>query len=484
MMMGRAVVVWPAVLALRALAGAAFSAGIGAFGAWVVSRSLGKSDAFEWAASLPPFALTLSIALLVTSVAATTLLPDRAALVRNIRGEYDPPLGHPLIVLLALLCGLAILQVPAAVGWAREEYALIRGMLPGQRDPLGLDVIPIVVALFLPSLTLLTLGLFLLTSLLTVFAPSRFAFRVIAAGVALQLGYIGAIVLSSAEIRTLASALTSAVGPDDMPQALIDWIQRHDAGVARAIPWIIWTSVGYLFAAGVAYYSTKDRGPSVVSPTPATKNPVTEAPRVAQPPVSHASAASAAIDESTYSVHPQMTLVESWFTRRCTTFEIRTVPPRSRKWFSFSWTSGALRQEPDGIDLVVLRPPSAPGLFLSRAYEAIDAKTKETLARFEPRGADWEIVDAAGAPLGRILRESSGLGPVKYRAFVGDDEVVRYKWALAGLTAASAQLEVELLSPNAREGSHHPLDRILAIAIAPILEQRARIANERSMPSR
>ncbi len=484
MMTGRAVVVWPAVLAFRALTGAAFSAGIGAFGAWLVSRTLGRSDGFEWAASLPPFALTLSMALVVTSVAATTLMPNRTALVRNIRGEYDPPLGHPLIVLLAILCGFAMLQVPRAVGWAGDEYALVRGMRPAQRDPLGLDVIPIVVALYLPLLTLLTLGLFFLTSLLTVFAPSRFAFRVIAAGVALQIGYTGAIVLSSTEIRTLASALTSAVGPDDMPQALIDWLQRHTAGVARAIPSIIWTSVGYLFAAGVAYHSTKDRGPGGVSPIPATKNAVTETPRVTPPRVVHASAAAAAIDESTYSVHPRMTLVESWFTRSCTRFEIRTVPPRSRKWFSFSWATGALRQEPDGTDLVVLRPPSAPGLFLSRAYEAIDAKTKEILARFEPRGADWEIVDAAGAPLGRILRESIGLGPVKYRAFVGNDEVVRYKWALAGLTASSAQLEVEFLSPTAGEGSHPRLDRILAIAIAPILEQRARIANERSMPSR
>jgi hypothetical protein len=56
---------------------------------------------------------------------------------------------------------------------------------------------------------------------------------------------------------------------------------------------------------------------------------------------------------------------------------------------------------------------------------------------------------------------------------IGEAEVVRFKWALAGLSVYSAQLEIEFLpSLNQQQRS---LERVLAIAIAPILEQRVRI---------
>jgi hypothetical protein len=68
---------------------------------------------------------------------------------------------------------------------------------------------------------------------------------------------------------------------------------------------------------------------------------------------------------------------------------------------------------------------------------------------------------------------------VKFRAFVGESEVCRFKWALAGLSTAAAQLEIVLLDGARAVPS---LDRGIVVAIAPILEQQARIANEPRSP--
>jgi len=70
---------------------------------------------------------------------------------------------------------------------------------------------------------------------------------------------------------------------------------------------------------------------------------------------------------------------------------------------------------------------------------------------------------------------SQAPGIVGYAAMVGEHEVCRFKWTLNGLSVASAELEVEFLPVNGV-----PFDRALALALAPILEQKARLVSERS----
>jgi len=55
---------------------------------------------------------------------------------------------------------------------------------------------------------------------------------------------------------------------------------------------------------------------------------------------------------------------------------------------------------------------------------------------------------------------------------------VRYKWVMAGLSTLSAELEIEFLPAPGPT-----LDRVLAFALAPILEQRSRVVSERGNPS-
>ena len=441
-------------------------------------RVLAAKATFPVIASLPSFAFTLAAALLLSPIAASLVMPRRTALVRDVRGEDDSPLPAHVMLLLVLLCGLAMLQVPGIVSWWRAEQAILKAVLPNRPDDFGLDYIPMAFAYALPALATLTLALFATTSLLGIVAPSKLVPRVIAAGVLLQLGYVAAAVIAGAAIHAIGAALDLILADDpDAARTFSEWMTTHEGAAGPTTPRLAWTCAGYVFAAIVASLS------------PATEIPTMEASVDVDGPgatmhtaaaISHApvkSDASAVFDESQYSVHPRMTWIEALFTRTCNDFEIRCIPHTSRKWFSFSWTNGLLKQRPSGKDLAKVTPADSPGLFWDRKYEVVAPATGQTIARFVPRGQDWEITDPSDLLIARVLRDSKH-AIVKFRAMIGEAEVVRFKWAQAGLSVFSAQLEIEFMtSPNEQQRS---LDPVIAIAIAPILEQRVRIEHVRA----
>jgi hypothetical protein len=196
---------------------------------------------------------------------------------------------------------------------------------------------------------------------------------------------------------------------------------------------------------------------------------------VVPPQTFPASSAAVVFDEPNYSVRARMTMLESLFIRRYSNYDIRTVPSNSRAQFSFSWATGILRREPNGPDLLALVPPRAPGLFMGRQYAVVDAITRENLASLVPRGSDWEIVHPSGSLIARVVQSTAGRGFARYHAMIGDDEVCNFKWALQGLTVMGAELEVEFERDRSAG-----LDRGLAIILAPVLEQQARLVSERS----
>jgi hypothetical protein len=458
---------------------AANMAGFATFAAGMAVRLAAVRATFPLIASVPSFAFTLAGAVLISSMTAALVMPERTALVRDVRGEDDPALPAHVTLLLVLLCGVAMLQVPGVVSWWRGEQAILATVLPARPHESGFEYIPMALAYALPALATLTLLLFAITSLLAIVAPSKLVVRVIGAGVLLQLGYIAAAVISGAEVHTIAAALGPLLADDrDAARTFAEWFTTHEGAAGPTTRRLVWTSAGYIFAAVVAALS------------PATEIPIADVSGAAQRPpastrtgagISHVavtSDASASFDASQYSVRPRMTPIEAWLTRKCTEFEVRCIPHTSRKWFSFSWTNGVLTQQPEGKDLAKIIPPRSPGLFRDRKYDVVDAAAGHTIARFVPRGQDWEITDPSDALIARVLRDNSR-SIVTFRAMIGEAEVVRFKWALAGLSVHSAELEVEFV-PAAATGDQRSLDRLLAIAIAPILEQRLRVQHERA----
>lgn len=467
-------------MVFRALAAAGFSAGFAAIAAAIVSRSLATNETLAWVAALSGFALKLGLVGLASSVGASFAMPRGTDLVRHVRGEDDPPLSTPLTLLLIALCGAAVVQVPALLSWGREELAILRSALGEGADPIGLNAIPMTLVLSLPAVAALTIALYIITSLLAIIAPSKLASRVIGSCALLQLGYLAAGFIVIGEVRTIGDALAPLLADDPTAARQVsEWITRHDAAASSTSQRLAWTCLGYVVAALIAHSSRAAGRTDVrLQPTiePGQTTPIAAEPARLPPAVAVSTSTAAAVfTESEYSVHPRMTLIEAWFTRKCTNFEIRTIPHRTKNWFSFSWETGVLRQEPSGIELLKLTPAKAPGLFLSQPYAVVNPGTGETLAKFIPRGSDWEIEDPYGNIAARVLRHAGALDPVKFRAFVGESEVCRFKWALAGLSTAAAQLEI--VFPDGASAASS-LDRGIVVAIAPILEQQARIANE------
>jgi hypothetical protein len=157
------------------------------------------------------------------------------------------------------------------------------------------------------------------------------------------------------------------------------------------------------------------------------------------------------------------------FGRRLIEYTVQTIPPSSRSEFSFSWATGVLRREPGGPDLLRLNAAERHDL-LKRAYEVSDPATGAVIGRLLPQAADWQIVDAVGQRVAEVVQSSASFQQTSYVITAGGEELCRLA-AVMGATAARAEVQIEFLP-----ASDGRLERSLAIALAPIIEERARRA--------
>ncbi len=200
-----------------------------------------------------------------------------------------------------------------------------------------------------------------------------------------------------------------------------------------------------------------------------------EHPRVERPvrPVS-ASSGSAAFGESNYVLRPRSaSWIPSLFAPRVLDYDLDTVPPMARERFSFSWRSGIVRREPNGPDLVSIKKAGRTSWFARPSYDVVDLATGTSIGRLVPAGLDWEVLDSAGGTIANVLRQNRG-AVIVYSAAVGDREVCRFTWAPHGLSVQSAELDIEFV-----RDVDVPFDRALAMALAPVLDERTRIQERR-----
>jgi hypothetical protein len=473
---GHRAIAWFLLIGFQLIAAFMSAAGGGALVAGVVSSTFEVSPDFAWVTSLSRFGLALAAVFIPAAAGAHIVLPARNAILRDIRGEPDPSLPTPLVVVLWALCGAAVLEVPALLTWWTTDRSVLDLVIPSGPDPLGWNMVPTAMLFSLPAMAIAALVTCVLTSLLTLTAPAKLSPRVLASGIFLQAGLIVGGILLTREGRLLSSGVFASMPVADVTatvRAVQDALERHDAAAVSVHVRLVWTCCGYLAALGVLFFSAPSRADGAIDAPVAPGEPATTAATAPFVP-SVPSKAGVVFDDTNYSVSPRMTKLESLFIRKHTNYEIQTIPPRSRSRFSFSWTTGVLRQEPSGPALLAVTPARAPGLFTSHPYAVADAVTGEPLASLVPRGADWEIVHPAGAHIARVLQAQAGRGFARYTAMIGEREVCVFRWALNGLTVVSAELEIEFSRDDTS------FDRALAVAIAPVLEQQARMISERA----
>jgi hypothetical protein len=387
-----------------------------------------------------------------------------------------------LLLLLAALAVVAAFQAPSIAAWWAEDRVLLTQVVGSSRDPMGLNLIPQVILFSLPALAGIALAVFVLTSILGMLVRADLVFSALAACAALQAGLVIGLQLLLYAVRSVGGSIQGlfTTAPDATASAQVaEWFARHDAASANVGWRLLWVLGGYVVATIVAEFvsprweraSASDMSVGSQPDTALLPPSSVSSPASFLPPVLEASQASSVFDQSQYFVKPRVTLVET-FMRHYSEYDIQSVPA-TRSRFSFSWNTGVLRREPEGPDILTLRAGDRQGVFGGRSHVVTDA-AGATLGTLQPSRPEWVILDARGTAAARVVEDRSGVGLIGYVATVGEHAVCRFTWAMHGLSVASAGLDVEFLP--AAEGR---LDKALAMALAPILEHKARRANER-----
>ena len=103
---------------------------------------------------------------------------------------------------------------------------------------------------------------------------------------------------------------------------------------------------------------------------------------------------------------------------------------------------------------------------LKRAYVVADP-IRGVIGKLLPHAADWQIVDGNGQEVAEVVQSSASFHQTSYTITAGGHQVGRLA-AVMGMTAASAEVQIEFCRPEGR------LDRTLAIALAPLVEHQVR----------
>lgn len=460
---------------------AGFAALVAAVMSWIIVLVVG-GERPAWAASLQTFGLEIALVFLPAAVGASALIPGTPEITRETR-PHESSSDLALLLLLAALAVVAAFQAPSIAAWWAEDRVLLRQVVGSSRDPMGLNLIPQVILFSLPALAGSALAVFVLTSILGMLVRAELVFSALAACAALQAGLVIGLQLLLHGVRSVSGTVQGlfTTAPDATASAQVaEWFARHDAASANVGWRLLWVLGGYVVATIVAelmsprHQRANASDMSFGSEPDAVRLPPPTIPSPALlPPVLEASQTSSVFDQSHYFVKPRVTLVET-FLRHYSEYDIQLVPATTRTRFSFSWKTGVLRREPDGPDILALRAGDRHGVFAGRSHVVTDAATGATLGTLQPSRPEWVILDARGTAVARVVEDRSGVGLIGYVATVGEHAVCRFTWAMHGLSVASAGLDVEFLP-----AAESRLNKALAIALAPLLEHKARRANER-----
>jgi hypothetical protein len=480
---------------LRITASLMLTAGLAALvsisATWVAGASGGP-----WVAALRAFSIKFGLICLASAIGTLTLMPRQADVTRPIRpgsGSLPSPM---LKTLLAVLAVVAVLQVPALARWWAQDRVLLDQIIGEEKvDSLGLALIPAVLLFSMPAVATVAVITFVLSSVLGSFARAQLTFPILAGCAALQAGLVVGERFVLGGVRSLGEAFSTATGSsgDTLATAQVtDWFGRHDVVASDTSGRLVWIFGAYLAVTLVSAWLSPageaDDEPDVAAGRAPEPDPRGVPARGAEPPMPDVARFAVAtvpaetpgpgvFSDSSYSVRPRRTLLDTMLMQQYATYDIQSIPPTARAKFSFSSTSGILRREPDGPDLAAVRADGRTGLVGRRTYAVEDLATGALLGRLVPSAArEWDIVHGSGNLVARVREESTGVGPWTYVAVAGDREMCRFTWALLGFTVQSAEMDVEFL-----EGWDGRFDRMLAIALAPMIEHRARVASQRSM---
>jgi hypothetical protein len=454
------------------------SAGFAALVAAVVTWTVADTARHDWVASLLAFSLVFAFTLLASAIGAILLMPT-PELSRPIRRGEDATLPALLALMLVGLAAAAVLQLLLMGSWWAEDHRLLVEALGTGPDALGLSMIPSALLYSMPSFATAALVTCILASLLGTMGRAELVVQVLMSCLAMQAGLAAGVHLLLWEFRQAGTQLLMLFADARdaaMSARATEWFAAHEAVAGQASWRLVWILGGSMAAVAISEVLAPRRpdtqAGAAADPDPASPSSLAPAGPLPQPvPVS---SASSAFDYSNYCVKPRRTLLQSMFLRRYPEYDIQTIPPMSRARFSFSWKTGIIRREPNGPDLLTLEA-ERQSLLSARAYLVSDAASGASLGTLVSTWPEWEIIGPLGNAIGRIEKVTGDVGLISYAAIVNEEIVCRFTWGMPGYLSHSSELEVEFL-----RGTHARFERAIMIALAPILEHKARMASERA----
>ena len=228
-----------------------FSAGLAALVATIVSWATSFAGGVRpaWAVSLQTFGLEIALAFLPAAIVASLLMPRVADVTRPTRPDEQGTAPPVFSLSLAALAVAALLQSPAVGAWWAEDRALLTEAMGTARDPMGLNVIPEVMLLSLPTMAAVALVTFVLTSIQGVLVRRDVALAALAAAVALQAGLVVGLHLVLRAIRALGVTIQELIAEASDAKAsaqVAAFILRHDAA-GMDVSWrLVWILGGFV----------------------------------------------------------------------------------------------------------------------------------------------------------------------------------------------------------------------------------------------
>jgi hypothetical protein len=453
---------------LRAVTALMMAAGLAALVSVAFVMRAASPEWAEWITPVRQAAIAIGVSFLSAAVIAVVVLPPRRELTRFGTHEHDAGTAGISIV-LAVLAVVAAWQLPLLLAWWGDSERLVQQLTAGERDRLGLWIIPLVVITAPPFIATLIVSLFFVATLAFAIAPPPGRSRVLLACVLLPGGLVIGSSLTLPAIRSLASqgvALAVSAPDPETAAAMMNVVARQEFFATTLLSRFEWILGAYIIAAVVASYG--QRGDSV-DPRVVPASQV-----AANAAIPTASPLSRVFDSSAYRARLQTHWLLASLRLAALDYTITPLLTATKSGrFFFSGKDHTLRRATDGAALFKVNRQRS-GSLLKSEYVVTDASSGDILGILEKAAADWNVLDAFRRPLARVEETETRQGYCRYRMHVDNTEVCRFTWALPGLGVWSAEMEIEFSADSG--GTIH---RVYAMALAPILEAQARRTSER-----
>lgn len=247
------VIVLPALVGLRLIAGLMFFAGAGAFAA-TVAVLLASDSRAEWFRPISVFVISSAVIFGAGAVGTIMMMPGTAALIRQLPRDRDASVPVAFVLFLTALTGASVLQLPSLAAWWTADLKLAQAFL-GTPDPLGLYLVPTTLLVATAFIATLAVFAFAIGGVLALVSPQDLIARVLTACLMTQGALVGGLYMTDRGLQALGAGIRGFVDSASDAVAstsLADWLSRYETAPGALRGRLLWLLGGFVLATVVS----------------------------------------------------------------------------------------------------------------------------------------------------------------------------------------------------------------------------------------